>query len=116
MFLLCSYLRAMFQIMKMAVVADGGSGVASDARRGRGAASNASGRYEGTSRVALDDGWGSLDAAPPVLSTEVKLDATRSIIARNQSPDLHFDRSINPYRGCEHGCIYCFARPSHAFL
>src|SRR6202142_1340566 len=87
-----------------------------EGRRGRGSVTNASGRYEPEERVALDDGWGSLDAEPPPLRTSVTVDATRTIIARNKSPDISFDRSINPYRGCEHGCIYCFARPSHAYL
>jgi DNA repair photolyase len=125
-------------------------------QRGRGAVSNASGRYERHARVLLDDGWNvgasevqngrrdlgleggkvepvqqketgrasddyndgwlPSDTAPPPLRTEVIADATRTIIARNQSPDISFDRSINPYRGCEHGCIYCFARPTHAWL
>jgi len=88
--------------------------------RGRGAVSNAVGRYEKQTRVLLDDGWDdgwrSDDDAPPPLRTEVIHDATRSIIARNKSPDISFSQSINPYRGCEHGCIYCFARPSHAYL
>ncbi len=84
-------------------------------RRGRGATSNASGRYEPTARIAFDDGWRSLDELPP-FKTEVTVDATRKIITRNQSPDIGFDRSINPYRGCEHGCVYCFARPTHAYL
>jgi len=84
-------------------------------RRGRGAVSNAAGRYEPTARIAFDDGWRSLDELPP-FKTTVTLDATRKIITRNQSPDIGFDRSINPYRGCEHGCIYCFARPTHAYL
>jgi DNA repair photolyase len=84
-------------------------------RRGRGAVSNAAGRYEPTARIAFDDGWRSLDELPP-FKTTVALDATRKIITRNQSPDIGFDRSINPYRGCEHGCIYCFARPTHAYL
>ena len=83
---------------------------------GRGARSNASSRYDQEVRVGLDDGWTREDEAPPPLRTEVTRDATRTIIARNQSPDISFDRSINPYRGCEHGCIYCFARPSHAYL
>jgi DNA repair photolyase len=87
-----------------------------DGRRGRGSITNSSGRYEPEQRVALDDGWGSLDAQPPPLRTSVTVDATRSIIARNKSPDISFDRSINPYRGCEHGCVYCFARPTHAYL
>jgi DNA repair photolyase len=63
-----------------------------------------------------DDGWRDEDLPPPPLRTEVIRDATRSIIARNKSPDISFDQSINPYRGCEHGCIYCFARPTHAYL
>ena len=84
-------------------------------RRGRGAQSNASGRYEAEARVAFDDGWQSLDELPP-FKTTVGLDTSRKVIARNESPDIGFDRSINPYRGCEHGCIYCFARPTHAWL
>ncbi len=87
-----------------------------DARRGRGAATNLSGRFEKERRSLIDDGWGSADAVPAPLKTTVQVDATRTIIARNDSPDVPFDRSINPYRGCEHGCIYCFARPTHAFL
>src|ERR1700754_1724679 len=84
-------------------------------RRGRGAQSNASGRYEPLARVAFDDGWQSLDELPP-FKTTVQVDATRKIITRNESPDIGFDRSINPYRGCEHGCVYCFARPTHAYM
>src|SRR5271168_2420958 len=84
-------------------------------RRGRGAQSNASGRYETEARVAFDDGWQSLEELPP-FKTTVTLDTSRKVIARNHSPDIGFDRSINPYRGCEHGCVYCFARPTHAFL
>lgn len=87
-----------------------------DARRGRGAVTNMSGRFEKEKRSLIDDGWGSADAEPAPLKTTVQVDATRTIIARNDSPDIPFDRSINPYRGCEHGCIYCFARPSHAYL
>jgi DNA repair photolyase len=83
-------------------------------RKGRGAASNTSGRFETEQRVAFDDGWGPREPAP--LATTLTADATRTIIARNESPDIGFDRSINPYRGCEHGCIYCYARPSHAYL
>lgn len=82
---------------------------------GRGARSNAVGRYERFARVLLDDGWDDADAPAP-LKTEILPDASRTIIAHNSSPDISFDRSINPYRGCEHGCIYCFARPSHAWL
>jgi DNA repair photolyase len=84
-------------------------------RRGRGSQSNASGRYEPLARIAFDDGWRSLDELPP-FKTQVTVDSTRKIITRNDSPDIGFDRSINPYRGCEHGCIYCFARPTHAYL
>ncbi|MBX3552621.1 MAG: PA0069 family radical SAM protein [Pseudolabrys sp.] len=84
-------------------------------RRGRGTLSNASGRYEPLARIAFDDGWQSLDELPP-FKTEVSVDTTRKIITRNDSPDISFDRSINPYRGCEHGCVYCFARPTHAYL
>ncbi|MCG8694088.1 MAG: PA0069 family radical SAM protein [Minwuiales bacterium] len=87
-----------------------------DARRGRGAASNAVSRYDRETREIADDGWGGLETDLPPLRTTVTRDATRTIIARNTSPDVGFDRSINPYRGCEHGCIYCFARPTHAFL
>ncbi len=85
-------------------------------RKGRGAVSNEAGRFERFASEALDDGWGGLDEPLPPLKTTVTRDATRTIIARNNSPDIGFDRSINPYRGCEHGCIYCFARPTHAFL
>jgi DNA repair photolyase len=84
-------------------------------RRGRGAQSNAAGRYEPLARIAFDDGWQSFEELPP-FKTTVTIDATRKIITRNESPDISFDRSINPYRGCEHGCIYCFARPTHAYL
>jgi len=84
-------------------------------RRGRGALSNATGRYEPMARIAFDDGWSSLEDLPPFRTT-VTADATRKIITRNDSPDIGFDRSINPYRGCEHGCVYCFARPTHAYL
>ncbi|PVB63035.1 PA0069 family radical SAM protein [Labrenzia sp. 011] len=89
--------------------------VPEERRRGRGAALNKSGRYEPLSRESFDDGWDSLEDLPP-LQTRVQEERARTIITRNESPDLSFDRSINPYRGCEHGCIYCFARPSHAFL
>ncbi len=84
-------------------------------RRGRGAATNRSGRFERESREAFDDGWEDEDPPPP-LRTEVMIDQSRKIITRNTSPDLPFDRSINPYKGCEHGCVYCFARPTHAYL
>jgi DNA repair photolyase len=86
-----------------------------DRRRGRGAESNTSGRFEPLARESADDGWGSLDVLPP-FKTEVQEETPRKIITRNESPDISFDRSINPYRGCEHGCAYCFARPTHAYM
>ena len=88
-----------------------------DPRRitGRGARSNASSRYDRQAYVGFDDGWSPDDEMPP-LRTEVIRDLTRSIITRNNSPDISFTQSINPYRGCEHGCVYCFARPTHAYL
>ena len=84
-------------------------------RRGRGAQTNASGRFEPKVAVPFDDGWQSIEDLPP-FKTEVAIDTARKVITRNTSPDIPFDRSINPYRGCEHGCIYCFARPTHAYL
>jgi DNA repair photolyase len=91
------------------------AGVAAERRNGRGAVSNRSGRYEPIAYEPVDDGWESL-AELEALATEVQEVPARRIITRNESPDIGFDRSINPYRGCEHGCIYCFARPTHAFL
>lgn len=82
---------------------------------GRGAISNASGRYEARQKERFDDGWGTVEEAVPSVRTEVMPETARTIITFNRSPDIHFDRSINPYRGCEHGCVYCFARPSHAY-
>ncbi|MCI4645195.1 MAG: PA0069 family radical SAM protein [Hyphomonadaceae bacterium] len=82
---------------------------------GRGAISNPTGRYEPDARESFDDGWDTVEEAPPPLRTELTAETARTIITFNQSPDIRFDRSINPYRGCEHGCVYCFARPSHAY-
>jgi len=90
--------------------------VPSPAPRGRGAQSNATGRFESRIREAFDDGWTELDEAPAPLRTHVTPERAKTIISRNDSPDVGFDRSINPYRGCEHGCIYCYARPSHAYV
>lgn len=87
----------------------------SQALRGRGSASRPDSRFLAWQREAADDGWPQDEAAPSI-RTEVREDAARSVITYNQSPDVPFDRSINPYRGCEHGCAYCFARPSHAYL
>ena len=84
--------------------------------RGRGAGSNASGRFESLEREAFDDGWTGDDDTPPPLRTTTTPEKARVIITRNDSPDVGFDRSINPYRGCEHGCIYCYARPAHAYM
>jgi DNA repair photolyase len=89
--------------------------IAEPQHNGRGALSNASSRYDDEKRIRTNDGWDIEDELPPLRTTLTK-DATRTIIARNNSPDVPFDRSINPYRGCEHGCIYCFARPTHAYL
>ena len=83
--------------------------------RGRAAKSNRPGRFERHDRVAVDDGWDVPEETAP-LRTEVSVERPRKIITSNTSPDISFDRSINPYRGCEHGCIYCFARPTHAYL
>ncbi len=93
----------------------GNKTVAAERRRGRGARSNVTGRFEAERRDAFDDGWeslGDLDA----FKTEVRDEPARTILTRNDSPDISFDRSINPYRGCEHGCSYCYARPTHCFL
>jgi DNA repair photolyase len=86
-----------------------------ETRRGRGAPSNETSRFETQRREACDDGWGE-DETLESLRTQITLERPRTIITRNDSPDLSFDRSINPYRGCEHGCSYCYARPTHAYL
>ena len=83
--------------------------------KGRGAVTNPAGRFEGTRLEATDDGWGSLDEPPRRAETVLAADVPRHAITRNQSPDVPFDQSVNPYQGCEHGCIYCFARPSHSY-
>lgn len=85
-------------------------------QRGRAAIDNPQGRFERLQRTAEDDGWYQDDLPPAEIATEVTAETARSIISRNQSPDIRFAQSINPYRGCEHGCIYCYARPSHSFL
>ncbi|WP_245511008.1 PA0069 family radical SAM protein [Martelella mediterranea] len=84
-------------------------------RRGRAATSNPDGRFEKQARETFHDGW-DIDEDLPPIKTDVQVERAKSIISRNDSPDIPFERSINPYRGCEHGCIYCFARPSHGFM
>ncbi|MCY0150479.1 PA0069 family radical SAM protein [Hoeflea sp. G2-23] len=98
-----------------ALVKASGFRVSDERIRGRGAGLNMTGRYELKTREVFDDGWSSLEELAP-FKTEVQVEKPRTIITRNQSPDLSFDRSINPYRGCEHGCVYCFARPTHAYM
>ncbi len=93
-----------------------GDGLQKRPRKGRGAVSNHSGRFEALAKEAVDDGWGTVDEELPPLRTTLTVDTARTIISRNTSPDIPFDQSINPYRGCEHGCVYCYARPTHAFL
>src|SRR5688500_7674268 len=88
--------------------------------KGRGSATRFAHRFERDARHAFDDGWTTVDeglaANREPLQTEVIWEDARSIISSNESPDVYFDRSINPYRGCEHGCIYCYARPTHSYL
>ncbi|MEC9463656.1 MAG: PA0069 family radical SAM protein [Pseudomonadota bacterium] len=112
--------QAAFQPGNTADIADAmmnasGMRIEIDRRRGRAAGINPAGRFESQERVAFDDGWQTLEDMPP-FRTEVQVEKPRSVITRNESPDIPFDRSINPYRGCEHGCIYCFARPTHSYM
>lgn len=101
--------------MANAMIEQSGMRVRPDRNRGRSAGINPSGRFEPVSRHVFDDGWNSLEELPP-FKKEVQVEKPRTIITRNESPDISFDRSINPYRGCEHGCVYCFARPTHSFM
>lgn len=112
--------QAAFQPGNTADIADAlmsasGMRIEIDRRRGRAAGINPAGRFETLERVAVDDGWQTLEDMPP-FKTEVQVEKPRTVITRNESPDIPFDRSINPYRGCEHGCIYCFARPTHSYM
>src|SRR5215210_1689765 len=84
--------------------------------KGRGAVSNPAGRFEKTTSEVVDDGWGSTDESPPNPATQLIAEFPKHAITHNRSPDVAFDQSLNPYQGCEHGCIYCFARPAHAYL
>jgi len=93
-----------------------GTGAKVRIKRGRGALSNANSRFAAHRHEAVDDGWDNLEEAPAPQATLVRVDRARTIIAHNDSPDVPFEQSINPYRGCEHGCVYCYARPSHAYL
>lgn len=97
-----------------AIIARSGLRLAPSRVRGRASAINPAGRFEPLSYETFDDGWQLLEDLP-AFKTEVQVDNARTVIARNTSPDVPFDRSINPYRGCEHGCVYCFARPTHAY-
>src|SRR3954464_15049280 len=83
--------------------------------KGRGALANPGNRFDSTHTQQVDDGWYQEDP-PDRIETELLVDSSRSVIARNDSPDIAFDQSINPYRGCEHGCVFCYARPTHAYL
>ncbi|MBJ6132209.1 PA0069 family radical SAM protein [Ochrobactrum sp. Q0168] len=98
-----------------ALVGEAGLRIDHSRRRGRGAGINPTGRFEPTMREDFDDGWTTLEELP-AFNTDVQVEKPRTIITRNDSPDISFDRSINPYRGCEHGCIYCFARPTHSYM
>ncbi|HBF31042.1 PA0069 family radical SAM protein [Rhizobium sp.] len=120
MTLLSDVRQAAFQPANTADIADAlmaasGLRVDGERRRGRGASLNPSGRFERLEREVVDDGWNSLEELPP-FRTETQVERPKTVISRNDSPDLPFDRSVNPYRGCEHGCIYCFARPTHSYM
>ena len=98
-----------------ALVQTSGLRIEVDRRRGRGAGLNPSGRFETERRQPFDDGWQTLEELEP-FKTEVTVEKPKTAITRNESPDIPFDRSVNAYRGCEHGCIYCFARPTHSYM
>ncbi|MCB1420409.1 MAG: radical SAM protein, partial [Notoacmeibacter sp.] len=101
--------------MANAIINDSAMRIDDARRRGRASAINPSGRYEAFGRHAFDDGWDLPEELAPFV-TDVQVEKPKTIITRNSSPDISFDRSINPYRGCEHGCVYCFARPTHAYM
>ena len=112
-----AYVPIMATLMDMRTSSLGERGLTSlpQLERGRGARSNPGPRFDDHARTFLDDGWETLAELPP-LKTEIFTETPKSIITRNESPDISFDRSINPYRGCEHGCTYCYARPAHAYM
>ena len=101
--------------MANAMIEESGVRVRPGRNRGRSAGINPTGRFEPVTRHVFDDGWETIEDLPP-FKTEVQVEKPRTIITRNDSPDISFDRSINPYRGCEHGCVYCFARPTHSYM
>ncbi len=109
-----AYVLYLFSFLRQGAAMDINMTIAPERRKARGAGSNAAGRYD-LARGRVDDGWGILPEEAQI-RTELRLETARSVITYNRSPDLPFDRSINPYRGCEHGCVYCFARPTHAYL
>lgn len=116
MFVFCSPMtKPVARLSSTALDERNRSALADGNRDKRGSITNLAGRYEREVREIFDDGW-SEDEAPPPLKTQTSIERARTIITRNQSPDIPFDRSINPYRGCEHGCSYCYARPTHAYL
>ena len=98
-----------------AMIEQSGVRIGGERRRGRAAGINPAGRFEALRRDVFDDGWDTIEDLPP-FKTEVQAEKPRTIITRNDLPDISFDRSINPYRGCEHGCVYCFARPTHGYM
>jgi DNA repair photolyase len=110
-----AFARSLHADMANALVERSRQRIDEERRRGRGAGLNPAGRFEPVTRHAFDDGWESLEDLPP-FRTDVQVEKPRTIITRNSSPDISFDRSVNPYRGCEHGCVYCFARPSHSYM
>jgi DNA repair photolyase len=108
-----AFVLYLFQFGRMGETFD--DSIDENRRRARGAISNQSGRFEAAERLEVSDGW-DIEEERALFATKVEAEIAKSIITKNSSPDLPFDRSINPYRGCEHGCIYCFARPTHAYL